>query len=370
MPEVEQSPEVPELEALLNSKESAAVLNAILGNTPSVARIVSAPDGKILRFSDYAAQLLGWRRSTAEGRTLAETWDVQRVYDSSGRLLSDDERPITRALRGETVTGGEVWLGTSNGERIPCLGNAAPIRNSRGDLIGAISSYTDLRPFKDLERCLQEALAQRQVALAQREKALAQREVLYRELVHRMKNHLQMLTAVVAMNARNPAMSTKDLADQMKGQLHTLAAVYRGMDRAGVCERIEARALVEEVSRPYASDAVHVEATVAPPDLTLASEQAGPLGMLVNEAICNSYKHAFDDRGGRIQVTLRRLEPGRLRLEVADDGKGWGRIETVRTSRGLDLMRTFARQLHGELELSNRPQGGAIVAAELSEAAG
>jgi PAS domain S-box-containing protein len=351
-----------ELEALLNSKESAAVVDAILGNTPSGASLVSA-DGKILRFSEYAAQLLGRPRSTVEGRT-----QDQPVYDGSGRPLPDEERPLARALSGETVTGIEFWLETPDGERIPCLGNAAPIRNARGDLIGAISSFADLRPYKALEQSLREALAQRQEALAQREDALAQREALYRELTHRVKNHLQIMTALVVMNAQNPALSTKDLADQMKGQIQTLAAVYRGMDRAGVGERIQAGALVEEVSRPYAAGAVSVDVAVAPPDLTLASEQAGPLGMLVNEAVCNSYKHAFKSHGGCIEVSLRRTEPGRLRLEVVDNGKGWGPSEPSHKSRGMDLMRTFAKQLHGELELSNRPEGGAVVAVELSEA--
>jgi two-component sensor histidine kinase len=184
-----------------------------------------------------------------------------------------------------------------------------------------------------------------------------------------VKNHLQIMTALVAHEARKPALSAKDLGDELKGQLQTLAAVYRGMDRAGVGERIEARTLVEEVSRPYATEAVSVDVTVAPPDLTLPSEQAGPLGMLVNEAVCNSYKHAFRDHGGRVRVSLRRLEPGRLRVEVADDGKGWGPVDPGRRSHGLDLMRMFARQLHGELELGVGPQGGAAIAVELPEAA-
>src|SRR5690348_6477207 len=117
-------------ETLLNSKDSAAVVDAILGNIPSGASIVSA-DGKILRFSEYAATLLGRPRSTVEGRR-----QDQPVYDASGRLVPDDERPLSRALRGETVTGVEFWLERPEGERIPCLGNAAPICNARGDLIG------------------------------------------------------------------------------------------------------------------------------------------------------------------------------------------------------------------------------------------
>lgn len=335
------------------------MLDAVLGNTPSGATIVSA-GGKILRVSDYAAQLLGLVRSSWEGRSLAVAGYSERVFHTPGRPLPEDELPLNRALRGETVTGVELWRQKPDGEWVPLLHNAAPIRNSRGDLIGAISSFADLRPFKALEQSLRDALAQRQ-------EALAQREALYQELAHRVKNHLQILTALAAKQARNTELSAQELANHIQGQLQTLAAVYRGIDRAGVGERIVARALLEEVSRPYATDTVRVEVTVAPPDLTLAPEQASPLGMLVNEAACNSYKHAFRNHGGRIQVSLHRLEPGRLRLEVADDGKGWGPIEPGHKSHGLELMRMFAQQLQGELELSDRPEGGTLVAVELPE---
>jgi two-component sensor histidine kinase len=354
-------PEVSELEALLSSEESAMVVDALLGSIPSGVTIASAPSARIVRFSDYAAQLLGRPRSTVEGLTFPEAWNSQPAYDASGRFLPVDQRPLMRALRGDTVIA-EVSKRSADGEQIPCLCNAAPIRNPRGDLIGAISAFADLRAHKALERGLREALA--------REKeALAQREALYQELTHRVKNHLQILTALVAMNARSDTLTTQEVCDRVTGQLQTLAAVYRGMDRAGVGERIEARRLLDDVSRPYASGAVSVDVAVAPPDLTLAAEQTGPLSMLVNEAVCNSYKHAFDQHSGRIQVSLRRVAPGRLRLEVADDGKGWA-FKPGHVSHGLDLMKMFATQLQGDLQLGDSSHGGALVATELPENAG
>jgi PAS domain S-box-containing protein len=358
MLKAELSPEASELEALLNAKEPAAVLEAILGSTPSGAIIARAPDGIILRVSDYAAQLLGRSRSELEGRTGFP------AYDASGRPLPNGERPLIKALRGETVTGFEVWLEGSNGEMIPCVCNAAPIRNCRGELIGAIDSFVDMRPSKALELSLREALAQCGGTVAER-------ETLYRELTHRVKNHLQIMAALVSLGGRGPARSIDDFAKQIKAQLQALGAVYRSMDRAEVGARVEARTFLEDICRLYATDAVNVEAVVVPPDLTLTSDQAAPVGMLVNEAIANSRKHAFPDSCGRIDVSLRRLKPGRLRLEVADDGLGWPLAQdTGRTSHGMELMRMFAKQLHSELELSDRPHGGAMVAAELPEAAG
>ena len=73
--------------------------------------------------------------------------------------------------------------------------------------------------------------------------------------------------------------------------------------------------------------------------------------------------------GGLIRVTLHRTEPGRLRLEVGDDGVGWTAVDPNETHHGLDLMKLFAKQLHSKLELGVHHLGGVLVAAEIAEAA-
>jgi two-component sensor histidine kinase len=358
---LELNAEKSELEALLNSKEPAAVVDAILGSIPAGSIIARTPDGKVLRCSDFIARLLGRPRSEVEGRSFMSDELLHiPIYDASGRRLPVNQRPLVRALHGETVTGFECMVEAADGELVSFVGNASPIRNSRGDVIGAISCFTDLRVYKTLERNLRQALAQR-------ENALTERGVLYRELTHRVKNHLQIMSAMVSLEARDPAGSATELAEHMNGQLQTLAAVYRGMDRAEVGTGVEARTFVEEVCRPYASDTVIVETKVTPPDLSLASDQAGPVGMLVNEAVANCRKHAFPNDRGHVHVSLSRREPG-LRLEVTDDGVGWGAVDPSEAHHGLDLMRLFAKQLHSELELGVHRLGGAVVAADIPEA--
>jgi two-component sensor histidine kinase len=80
--------------------------------------------------------------------------------------------------------------------------------------------------------------------------------------------------------------------------------------------------------------------------------------------VCNSYKHAFPQRRGRIAVALRQVAPDRIDLEIADDGVGYAPKPDA-SAHGVRLMRLLARQLGGELAISDRIGGGARVVARL-----
>jgi PAS domain S-box-containing protein len=329
------------------------VMDAVLETTPSIA-VIADVDGTIVRISRYACELSHRSADEVEGLTMDEYIALNQPCDSRDRPLSKQQLPLCRALKGEHIHGVEGAFLDAHGERIDIVSNSAPFVNAANEVIGAITSVADIRAFKKLERELREAVAVK--------------EMLYRELTHRVKNHLQIMTGLVALEARNPGQSAKSLGEQIKGELQTLAAVYRGMDQAEAGARIEARRFLREICHPYATDEINVELEVTPPDLTLASDVAVPLGMLANEAVCNSHKHAFPAHHGRIQVSMSRPKPGRLRLEVGDDGVGWSAVDLSQTQHGLDLMRLFAKQARAEFELGVHRLGGALVTAEMPEA--
>jgi PAS domain S-box-containing protein len=148
MPEVRPTSGELGLEALLKGNDASAVMDAILGLTPSGAVIARAPDGKILCCSDHAAGLLGRSRSEVEGRLVAEFEEIIKPRDASGRRLPASELPIARALRGETVNAFEFSVEAADGRRIALIANAVPIRIRRR-VIAAISSVTEFDFVKE-----------------------------------------------------------------------------------------------------------------------------------------------------------------------------------------------------------------------------
>ena len=110
--------------------------------------------------------------------------------------------------------------------------------------------------------------------------------------------------------------------------------------------------LVNDIAQAAGDARITVRASA--PGVTLAVEQAVPIGLLVNELVANAVKHAFPPSrtSGRVEVTLEPVAPGRLRLQVRDDGIGMpeSAAEAGDTSSlGLVIVRALVRQLAGAL---------------------
>jgi two-component sensor histidine kinase len=132
------------------------------------------------------------------------------------------------------------------------------------------------------------------------------------------------------------------------------------MNQAAWGGRVSAHLFVQEVVSPYRTDLIDVDVTT-PDHLTLSHEQAAPFGMLLNEAVCNCYKHAFPSGSGRITVALRLKDPDLLELEVLDDGVGFSGDVFSRPTHGLKLMQFQGAQLGAVMSFSNRDEGGARI---------
>jgi two-component sensor histidine kinase len=336
-----------ELERMLSDPTARAVLHAFMSITPTIASIVRSPDMKVLHVSAFAADLLGREVRELEGVPFSTYEAALQAFWPDGRPVATDDRLLVRAARGERVMNQEGLILDGRGELIPILCNAAPIRAASGELLGGVITCSDVRHLKALETELR---------------------VAYRELAHRVKNHLQIMSGLIALDARDPDLTAAELAEMNQARLKMLAAVYDGMAKAEAGRRIVAGAFVEQVCRPYRTRTIAVEARVSPDELTLDPDQAAPFGLLLNEAVCNSYKHGFPGGGGTVQVTLGREPPGRLVLEVADDGVGF-RAEAPPRSHGLMLMRFQAEKLRARLDIGPRDGGGTLVRLDMPEAA-
>jgi two-component sensor histidine kinase len=155
------------------------------------------------------------------------------------------------------------------------------------------------------------------------------------------------------------------MAERLAMRIKGLAVAYDAMTQPRSGDQ-DAGAFIEQIVNAYRTERIAVKVT-APQGLTLPGKIAGPLGMLVNEAVCNSLMHAFPSEGGQISVSLRPTEGGRLVLEIADNGTSVEMSAADKPSLGRRLMQLEAQQLGGELYISSQSGGGARVVVDIPQ---
>lgn len=204
-------------------------------------------------------------------------------------------------------------------------------------------------------------ITERQRAQQRLEDALREKTVLLNEVHHRVKNNLQVITSLLNLQADHAAdprlramlaescgrvkamalthqllyerkdFSRLDLGDYLERLMHSIRATYRGTG-----DRIKLRLALPEESVP------------------LDLERTIPCGLLLNELVTNSYKHAFPgERCGEILIELSEDGDGLVRFSIADDGIGLPPETELasRVSLGLQLVPLLVEQLHGTLEI-------------------
>jgi PAS domain S-box-containing protein len=230
------------------------------------------------------------------------------------------------------------------------LDQGVPRYAEGGVFEGFIGSCVDITEMRENA----EALKARTLALGS---ALREREVLLSEIHHRVKNNLQLLSSMLALQARSLGDEARHALLEGQRRIDSIALVHeqlygsRNLSAVNLARYIEA--LIPELWRASGvEDRVEVQLQVE--QVELSPERAIPCALLVSELSTNALKHAFPaGRRGTIRIMLERVARGRLRLCIEDDGIGLNRDLPAgpSPSMGLDLVDIFSKQLQAELSV-------------------
>jgi PAS domain S-box-containing protein len=200
---------------------------------------------------------------------------------------------------------------------------------------------------------------------------LREKEVLLREIHHRVKNNLQVVQSLLKMRARLlPAGESREAFDKTVERVNAMALLherlYQTTDLASLPLSGYIRDLFRDVVASNSIDPGQIQLRLDADDIPLKIESGIPFGLLVNELLCNSLKHAFPGgRRGIISVSIHRVD-GQVHLTVRDNGIGVPENfdPSATPSMGLKLATSLARQLGGTLCFSN--DGGCRVDIKLT----
>lgn len=191
------------------------------------------------------------------------------------------------------------------------------------------------------------------------EEALAEKEVLLREVHHRVKNNLQVISSLLQLQSQfvdDPKIL--GYMTDSQNRVRALAYVYEHLYRSKELGRIDfseyTARITQSLRREYGANSKNVQVTFDIQDVVLNPDTSVPLGLLLNELVSNAFRHAFpDEREGKIAIAMHPLGDGGYSLIVSDDGIGMpaGIAINKIKSLGLLLVSSLVTQLDGTVEL-------------------
>lgn len=322
---------------------SAALLERILQSADDAIISVNSAQ-EIVLFNSGAERIFGYSQDDILGRPLADlvpanhhtahAAHVEAFANASDTARRMSERsPIAGVRR--------------NGEEFPCEASISRIDMGDGPVMTVI-----LRDVTERRRA-EERL----------EAALQEKDVLLREVHHRVKNNLQVISSLLSLQSR--AVDNADLRkpfEETQRRVQSMGLIHEQLYATNSTANLKfseyTRGLVTHLFRAYHVGFDQVEFEFDSDDVSIGMDVAVPCGLILNELISNALKYAFpDDRRGTIRVAIDRYPDESVGLAVADDGIGLPSGLGFWTTKtlGLRLVRSLVRQLDGEVELSGPP---------------
>jgi two-component sensor histidine kinase/CheY-like chemotaxis protein len=212
---------------------------------------------------------------------------------------------------------------------------------------------------KLIETDLQQQIVERRQISQELKKSLEEKELLLKEIHHRVKNNLFIVSSLLEMQAdylNSPEFSK--IIDNSQNRLMSMALIHEqlygdhGLSKIDLAQYLTA--LTDNLKDSYLSTTINF--TVEIEDISLNIETVTPCGLIINELITNAVEHAFLDRSqGNILLSAKKDSCGEITLIVKDDGIGFSDPKVLYESEslGMNLIATLVEQLEGTLEVKS-----------------
>ncbi len=188
--------------------------------------------------------------------------------------------------------------------------------------------------------------------------SLKQKDILLKEVHHRVKNNLQVISSILHKQARMSSdHSVKDMMEEGQNRIKSMALIHQKLYQTKDFRNIDMKSYIKELTKIILASNqqtdINIELELNLSETNFHIDVAIPLGLILNELLTNAYKYAFIGRAkGKISVSIKKKEAHRFEMRVADNGVGLpeNMKEKIKESLGISLVKGLAWQLRGRLE--------------------
>ena len=341
-----------------------AVLVSVLRHSPDCIKVIE-PGG-----------LLGFMN--ANGLLAMQIDDFEAVRGTEWALLWPEDaratvrRAVERGFAGE-ATRFESACPTARGEARWWDVSVAPVEGRDGRIERLVAISRDVTLHVERERRLAEHEAQlaalnaaQAAELVEKAASLARTEVVMREVDHRVKNSLNLVSSMLKMQSRRTVEAARQPLREAADRVALIARVHEALYGAASLSHVDMRDFLEGLSKGLmvSSAAPGVRLETAFCDRTLTGQEAVALGLILAELVGNALRHGLEGRDGALRIACEEAPEGRTRLSVGDSGAGFDEGFDLRLAEGLGskVIQTYAAKIGGDVRTGRSPLGGAEVA--------
>lgn len=282
-------------------------------------------------------EIFGYTESEIKGLELDKLIVPEEEYEDAIELSASE---ISKVYSGRRKT--------KAGDIVDVIVCAVPVIMD-GNVIAMYGIYVDITERKRAEEKLKANLREKEVLLA--------------EIHHRVKNNLAVITGLLELQRLNS--DNKDAQKILKDsqmRVNSIALVHELLYKSDDFSQVDIKAYMKDIAKVISGaltkESVSVDIQFDLDDIELEITQAIPCGLILNEVLTNSYKHAFEGRSdGLVTISFKRKNGG-ITYKICDNGIGLPEENSKKDhSLGMTLVKTLGRQLNAETIIKS--EGGA-----------
>ncbi|MCG2736692.1 MAG: PAS domain S-box protein [Candidatus Methanoperedenaceae archaeon] len=300
--------------------------------------VVATPDGTIQTVNKSICDLLGYRSEELKGRSI----DVL-IYDE---IPHSESSWLKGLIKNGSIINIEKNYVAKDGRKIPVLLSISNMCDVEGNIIGIVFVAKDITERKRAED--------------QIKTSLEEKETLLKEIHHRVKNNMQIVSSLLDHQVQY----IKDkkvigIFTESQNRILSMSLVHEKLYQSKDLARIDFHNYINDLAanlfQSYSANSGKITLNISIENIQMDIDLAIPCGLIANELVTNSLKYAFPEgTEGEIKIAFRKKEQNMFEFVISDNGIGLQKDLDFRKteSLGLHLVTILAEnQLHGEIDL-------------------